>query len=94
MKFKVFIIIAVFAAVTASCGSGKTVKPQDTTADLDEGRIKEICEEHEVECGDFLATVNGSLKALFCGECEEGFVCDDVTNKCKNESDTDEPDPK
>ena len=91
MKFKVFIIIAVFAAVTASCGSGKTLKPQDTTADLDEGRIKEICEEHEVECGDFIATVNGSMKALFCGECKTGFVCDDATNKCKSGSDTDEP---
>ncbi len=91
MKFKVFIIIAVFAAIQVSCGSGKTLKPQDTTADLDEDRVKEICEEHEVECGDFMATVNGSLKALFCGECEKGFTCDDATNKCKNESDTDEP---
>lgn len=91
MKFKVFIIIAVFAAIQVSCGSGKTLKPQDTTADLDEDRVKEICEEHEVECGDFIATVNGSMKALFCGECEKGFTCDDATNKCKNESDTDEP---
>ena len=91
MKFKVFIIIAVFAVIQVSCGSGKTLKPQDTTADLDEDRVKEICEEHEVECGDFIATVNGSMKALFCGECKTGFVCDDATNKCKNESDTDEP---
>lgn len=91
MKFKVFIIIAVFAAIQVSCGSGKTVKPQETTADLDEDRVKEICEEHEVECGDFIATVNGSMKALFCGECEKGFTCDDATNKCKNESDSNEP---
>ena len=90
MKFKVFIIIAVFAVIQVSCGSGKTLKPQDT-ADLDEDRVKEICEEHEVECGDFMATVNGSMKALFCGECKTGFVCDDATNKCKSENDTDEP---
>lgn len=91
MKFKVFIIIAVFAAIQVSCGSGKTVKPQETTADLDEKTIKITCEKHKVECGDFIATVNGSMKALFCGECEKGFTCDDATNKCKNESDTDEP---
>ena len=53
MKFKVFIIIAVFAAIQVSCGSGKTVKPQETTADLDEKTIKITCEKQKSNAAIF-----------------------------------------
>lgn len=90
MKFKIFIFTMAFAAILASCGSsGKEL--QNTTADLDEETISQICEKHKVECGNFLATVNGSLKALFCGDCETGSVCDEATNKCVSGSDSDVP---
>ena len=91
MKLRYFIITALLLSVIASCGSGSKETAQDTTAALDEETISQICEKHKVECGDFLATVNGSLKALFCGDCESGFVCDDATNKCMKEEEDEEP---
>ncbi|MBP5405576.1 DUF1566 domain-containing protein [bacterium] len=90
MKFKIFVFTAAFAAILASCGSGSK-EPQNTTADPDDAAVSQICEKYKVECGDFLATVDGFLKAIFCGDCESGSVCDDATNRCIDGSYSDDP---
>ena len=53
--------------------------------------VRQICEKREAECGKITVKIDDSYEKISCGECKTGFTCDDATNKCKSENDTDEP---
>lgn len=90
-KFLLPLVLCVTAVFLFSCGdNSKKMKPSDDSASEAEA-IAQICKRHEAECGELTIKIDDSYDKINCGKCETGFVCDDATNKCKSENDTDEP---
>ena len=86
MKFKSLILFVVFAIFLISCDKDmKRVNPNDEGADLSE--IAKICAQNNAECGYIETAIEGKMRSIFCGKCENGSC---VSNKCeKNDDDTD-----
>ena len=90
-KFLFSLLLGITAVFLFSCGdNSKKMKPSDNS-DSEAEAIAQICEKHEAECGELTVKIDDSYDKINCGKCETGFVCDDATNKCKSENDTDEP---
>ncbi|MBP5591798.1 DUF1566 domain-containing protein [bacterium] len=90
-KFLFSLLLGITAVFLFSCGdNSKKIKPSDNS-DSEAEAIAQICEKHEAECGELTVKINDSYDKINCGKCKTGFVCDDATNKCKSENDTDEP---
>ena len=88
MKFKSLILFVVFAIFLISCDKDmKRVNPNDEGADLSE--IAKICAQNNAECGYIETAIEGKMRSIFCGKCENGSC---VSNKCEKTDDDNDTD--
>ena len=93
MKQKILCILTVFLLplLFASCDESPKEVEYTHDYDSDEAAIKAICEKRGAECGEITVRIEDKLGKVNCGECNSGFVCDEIANKCTDSSDTDDP---